>query len=332
MGNAHLRQRRPRLYELYKQFTHGGDYWRDRYLLEHWDQCVQPVVYRNDVHHGYKLLRRLGDWCWLTRDPHPRFKNITFDAIVYPTTGSSLSRIFSKFEYNESPDLPLSIERRESCIRQVVCGMSELHNIGVVHGDLHPGNVALAQPSKEHIEQFLARSPLEHDIRRKNGFPPPPHLPQRVSEPEDIGFGPGDIKIIDFGHSFMPVDGEFYNSNDFPSGTLRPPELLGRDKRTNQPFKADSWYLGQLIYFVLTDGWPIFRRPLVYTTDDLVNEYNIRLAKLKNGHDALINELPEDIRSRFAPLILALLETDPDRRLLIRDITQDERLMDAKPR
>jgi hypothetical protein len=57
------------LCDLYKQLTHGGNYWRDQYLLECWDQCVQPVVYRNSCYHGYKLLRRLGDWCWLTQDP-----------------------------------------------------------------------------------------------------------------------------------------------------------------------------------------------------------------------------------------------------------------------
>lgn len=61
------------LCDLYKQLTHGGNYWRDQYLLEYWDQCVQPVVYRNDYYHGYKLLRRLGDWCWLTRGAKTKY-------------------------------------------------------------------------------------------------------------------------------------------------------------------------------------------------------------------------------------------------------------------
>lgn len=68
----------------------------------------------------------------LSRDH--RFKGMEFDAMVYPTTGSCLHRILSKSEYVESPYLPLNMERRESCIRQVVCGMAELHRIGVVHG------------------------------------------------------------------------------------------------------------------------------------------------------------------------------------------------------
>ena len=59
-----------RLYEHYNVFTHGGLYWTDQYLLERWDRSQRPVVYREHVYGGYKLLRRLGSWCWLTQDPH----------------------------------------------------------------------------------------------------------------------------------------------------------------------------------------------------------------------------------------------------------------------
>lgn len=57
----------------YRTFTHGGNYWRDNYRLNYWDECVQPVVYRNNIYNGYKLLRMLGDWGWLTRDPKRRY-------------------------------------------------------------------------------------------------------------------------------------------------------------------------------------------------------------------------------------------------------------------
>lgn len=73
MDKAHRSMRKPPLYTWYKQFTHGGSNWQDQYLLSYWDQCVQPVVYRKEVYHGYKLLRRLGNWCWLTQDPHTRY-------------------------------------------------------------------------------------------------------------------------------------------------------------------------------------------------------------------------------------------------------------------
>ncbi|OAA42149.1 Protein kinase-like domain protein [Metarhizium rileyi] len=170
-----------RLYALYKQFTHGGLFWRDQYLLERWDKCTQRVVYRDDTFHGYKILRRLGNWCWLTRDPHtgefltmkflprgdvteldmwrylqtqcsslyvvhlrdhfkighhlgddPDFQDISFETVVYPTTGSSLERAFSKWEQVQSADLPFSVDKRQTCVHQIVCGMADLHRIGVI--------------------------------------------------------------------------------------------------------------------------------------------------------------------------------------------------------
>ena len=60
---------RPTLHSQHLTFTHGGNFWRDNYLLEKWATSEQPVVYLGQTHGGYKLLRRLGDWCWLTKDP-----------------------------------------------------------------------------------------------------------------------------------------------------------------------------------------------------------------------------------------------------------------------
>lgn len=115
------------------------------------------------------------------------------------------------------------------------------------HLDLHPGNVALPPPTRDDIELVLAKPPREYDVLREDGEPTPTHLPQRVSEPEDIGFGNGDIKLIDFGYAFRPTDGVAYSRDVFACGTPPPPELLGTDKKTSQPFKAESWYLGQLV-------------------------------------------------------------------------------------
>lgn len=59
----------PPLHTLHHTFTHGGNYWRDSYLLERWDRSQQPVVYLGQTYGGYELRRRLGHWCWLTKDP-----------------------------------------------------------------------------------------------------------------------------------------------------------------------------------------------------------------------------------------------------------------------
>ncbi|PQK14414.1 hypothetical protein BB8028_0004g13440 [Beauveria bassiana] len=156
--------------------------------------------------------------------------------------------------------------------------------------------------------------PLEHDVRLKDGSLPPPWMPQRVSEPEDIGFSPSGIKIIDFGFSFIPQKDCAYFSWHFPKGGVPAPELLKSIGQTALPFKVDSWGLGNVIYFVLT-GWNCFA---VHNLD----EYRLSLDELRAGQNESINELPEDVKSLYLPLILGLLEMDPEKRLAIEEISQ----------
>lgn len=194
-----------------------------------------------------------------------KYRGINFDAIVYETTGTDLRRESESGE--PSSDIPLSMDMRERYIQQVVQAVADLHCIGVVHGgtgttnlsyrpytnylDLHPGNVALPPPTREHIEKFLAKQPLGHEIIRKDGEPTPAHLPRRVIEPENIGYGNGNIKLLDFGYAFQPRDGIAYSRDVFAPGTPPAPEFLRADKKTTQPFKAESWYLGQLVCYSL---------------------------------------------------------------------------------
>ncbi|OAR01064.1 hypothetical protein LLEC1_02634 [Akanthomyces lecanii] len=235
-----------------------------------------------------------------------RFGNIRFQAIVYPLRGICMGRIHDPGEYHDdNPDIPLTLERRLRYIGQVIRGVSDLHSIGVVHAG-----------------RFLANPPLEHDVRLKDGSLPPQWMPQRVSEPEDIGFSPTGIKIIDFGYSFRPIKGACYTSYQFPKGGQPPPELLCGKKQTALPFKADSWGLGHLIYFVLT-GSVRFRRSLACNDEGLLAEYRLALDELRAGHDYLINGLPKDVQSRYVPVILGLLELDPGKRLAVEELIQE---------
>ncbi|EQL02643.1 hypothetical protein G6O67_006456 [Ophiocordyceps sinensis] len=97
--------------------------------------------------------------------------------------------------------------------------------------------------------------------------------PQHVTEPEDIGYGVGDIKILDFGYAFRPKDGAAYGRDVFAPGTPCTPEFIGTNKKTTRPFKAESWYQGQLIRFVLVDGWPLFRQYLLLFNDEELQEH-----------------------------------------------------------
>ena len=65
----------PLLYQ-YQTFTHGGIHWPDNYNLELWAEHRQPVVYKDQVVHGYPLIRRVGKWSWLTKNSRTRYEHI----------------------------------------------------------------------------------------------------------------------------------------------------------------------------------------------------------------------------------------------------------------
>ncbi|GJN87002.1 hypothetical protein PLIIFM63780_010584 [Purpureocillium lilacinum] len=215
------------MWENYKTFTDGSNFWRDQYLLPRWAANNMAVVYRGQTHNGYTLER--------------------------------------------------SPERRVRRIQQVIKAVAELHKLGVVHGE-------------------------------------------RVTEPENIGFGDGNIQLLDFEYSFRPKPGAAYGKDSFAIGTPLPPELIGDNKTTTEPFKVDSWHLGQLIYFILMDGCPIFRLGFWSRDDDIRKTYMQSLADLECGRDERMNKLPAEIKNAFAPVIEKLLVGDPRLRLSVQDL------------
>ncbi|KAG5983384.1 hypothetical protein E4U55_000060 [Claviceps digitariae] len=201
--------RRKSLYEEYKQFTDGHHYWRDDYLLERWANSERPVVSHGQVFHGFQLLRSnfvtvkfigqskdaevkrelkinkfLREQCQSDyvstieesftiphhlQEIHPQYRDISFDAIVYPPTGSDFERIVNGLYFRKNPMLPLSIEMRVKCIEDIIRGVAQLHNLGIVHADIHPGNVGLPAPSVEDIELLLKEPLVEDKVERRFG-------------------------------------------------------------------------------------------------------------------------------------------------------------------
>jgi serine/threonine protein kinase len=161
--------------------------------------------------------------------------------------GSDVARVLIGQEiYEGDPSLDDEYHRKERIARQVIRAVSDLHQIGVVHADIHAGNVGLPPPSDESLTTLLANPPREDNVVRKDGQPTPPTLPQRVTEPEYIGYGPEDsCTLFDFGYSFRPSSpGVLYDNSVFPRGTPLPPEILRDGDKTAHPFKVDSWQLG----------------------------------------------------------------------------------------
>lgn len=63
---------------------------------------------------------------------HPSYRKVSFDAIAYPPMGTDLQVIDTSSARSTSL-LPLSIERRVQCIKDIVRGVAELHSLGIVH-------------------------------------------------------------------------------------------------------------------------------------------------------------------------------------------------------
>ncbi|KID97266.1 kinase domain-containing protein, partial [Metarhizium majus ARSEF 297] len=356
------------LYRQYKQITDGTQYWRDNYLLEQWAGSERPVVYYAQDLNGYRLLKRLGDWCWLARNTsnnefltikllgrsengqvkreldinnflrercqsrhvctikdsfaiqhhmakrHPKYRDVSFDVIAYLPTGTDLQMIHTPSVRRNSP-LPLSLKRQVQCIKEVVRGVADLHSLGIVHADIHPGNVALPPPSDEDIKALLNEPPVEHQVERIDGAPTPNCLPKSVIKPQDLGFGEGSCRIMDFGYSFQYIEGAIYKADNFSKGAVKAIEFE-TSETTAQPFKVDSWYIGQLIYYILTNGSNLMDRH----PSNLRSHFRDRMTELENGMDEYFAKLPMDVQQDFRPIIRQLMDEDPAERLSVEDL------------
>ncbi|KAI0148390.1 kinase-like domain-containing protein [Xylariaceae sp. FL1272] len=103
-------------------------------------------------------------------------------------------------------------------MRQVADGVKFLHDQGIVHADLHPGNILLRLSSTTGLSKremlTILGKPRTEALRTANGSHPGPNYPKYVVEPADLSLlGVVDeAMIIDFGESF-PI--------------TNPPEYLG---------------------------------------------------------------------------------------------------------
>ncbi|PMB71408.1 hypothetical protein BM221_001495 [Beauveria bassiana] len=66
---------------------------------------------------------------------------------------------------------------------------------------------------------------------------------------------------------------------------------------------------------------PVGSRRHYFAVQNL-DEYRLSLDELRAGQNESINELPEDVKSLYLPLILGLLEMDPEKRLAVEEISQ----------
>lgn len=154
----------------------------------------------------------------------------------------------------------LPVEEAVRWILEACEGVAEGHAFGLVHGDLKPQNLFLAEPSKK------ARAMAAKDPNRP--------ADDRV------------LKILDFGGT-SPLDamGEESASTFFGSPAFLSPEQIQDPRRVDA--RADIWALGALL-FHLTMGHPPFEADtvsgvlvaVVYDAPALLTEAPYELAKI----------------------------------------------------
>lgn len=229
------------------------------------------------------------------------------------------------FEYEYSPPfergrpLPLSF-KRQIC-KQLVMALDYLHGHGIMHRDIHQGNILFAlhykinDLSEEEVQSDLDAIENEYKadgavVQRIDGRPLTDGEPEYLLEPIPLKDKvpatamPPELRIVlaDFGASCR-----FEESNDgnhaYPF-LLQAPEVI-----LKLPFdeKADIWNLGCVIFEIMQtarpfDAWSLFR-----TEDE-------KLDKLLDALVERLGPLPQRFRSHLPrpPRITELIESDID--------------------
>ncbi|KAF9005417.1 kinase-like domain-containing protein [Cyathus striatus] len=201
----------------------------------------------------------------------------------------------SEFQTDEEYWSSISPDVGKKVVAQIALGVAFLHNCGIVHGDLHLGNVLCSVPkiitpySEElpHLPEELQSVPITY--RDNTPVALNVHLPQWVYKNPEYSshlkhclysVNHVHVKICDFGESFIynkttnPPERPLY-SNTPP--VFRAPELIFHDIATPAP-SLDIWALAVVMHMVLCDRLPLFG---IYDFEDEVLTGMIqRLGKL----------------------------------------------------
>ncbi|KAJ7661564.1 kinase-like domain-containing protein [Mycena polygramma] len=150
-------------------------------------------------------------------------------------------------------------------IRQIFQGVSFLHNNGVVHRDLHCGNIAIEFPffRTSGINWLLSLANRQDDPLLFPCIPCDPLLSSTSLPKYIVAAGPFSIdsdsmreeaselvvKLVDFGCAFRPGTNDVVVSNDGPPRALTPPECLSSASSPSPSplpwsYNSDIWTLG----------------------------------------------------------------------------------------
>ena len=264
-------------YEVVTKLGHGGYsmIWlgRDHQLNRYVAIKIPIAQVENDAE--LKITRRLTSL--LRQDPEgKRFVSVLLDhfTLIGPN-GSHRCLVLEPARINlgkAKDKSPVSYElyfQPETCraiMGQVIQAVAVLHDVGVVHGDLHAGNVLFHLPEvidNLSIEEFYERfhKPYSRKVIRSDGQEIKASAPESVVFSAWFGVGPEKLKVeetelflCDFGESYLPAEIERYQSNTLM--TNAPPEARFSDNPMS--FPSDMWTLGCNLFQIMGCG-PMFR-------------------------------------------------------------------------
>ncbi|PLB46176.1 kinase-like protein [Aspergillus steynii IBT 23096] len=174
-----------------------------------------------------------------------------------------------------------------SLIAQLVMAVEYIHSRGIVHGDLHLGNILLRLPTDFDtlsVEELYAKygPPTSEPIVRHDNQPLAPNVPKKAVLPVWLGklcekFTSPEVSILlsDFGEAFMPSMEDRCQSH-VPIA-FAPPESVF-EPRTPLSYASDIWTLACPIWSILGQR-PLFEGILA-TQDDITAEQVDVLGKL----------------------------------------------------
>ncbi|KAL9595331.1 MAG: hypothetical protein Q9219_006508 [cf. Caloplaca sp. 3 TL-2023] len=152
---------------------------------------------------------------------------------------------------------PLPIAR--AIAAQVILGLQVIHNSGIVHGDLHVGNILFTLPQIDSLSvgEIYQRfhTPRETQIQRMDGAALGPEVPSHSVMPAQIGISASEvsdprIRIVDFGEALLLDDIQSQEDMELQTAVLYvPPEAIFAKSLIGLP--ADIWSLACSIYEIM---------------------------------------------------------------------------------
>ncbi|RAL08078.1 kinase domain-containing protein [Aspergillus homomorphus CBS 101889] len=242
-------------------------------------------------------------------------------------THQCLVSSFERISLNGVNELPfhrlLPLPAARAIAAQLVLGLHFIHSEGIVHGDLHAGNILLQlPPDMQNISLKQLRrqkgEPMKEPVVREDGAPLDPGVPPEVIMPMWLGIesdkvtlADAQIKTSDFGEAFDPRISKQYSAHT-PLVVAPPESRFAEDSNEPLSFPSDIWTLACTI-------WDVFGcRPPFETFEGSLDEMTVEhvetLGKLPQrwwdlweGRNRWFDEgrknVTEDLQQRYGTLL-----------------------------